>query len=457
VLIRGDLNTFEFIGDRSSFLRNNILESVESKRKQCLAATTVEVMGKRHGWKDTISEFYERIGRKPGPLSLDDLDHIEKVYSTVRPFRYIVFSAQMKLLRIGNPIPEAILRQKRGYDVSIVMSDKHVWKFRKPQVASNQLRRELSFYNLLGTSYKIKRSGEELFRLTQRLQPEQDKVQEVLNVSKKFLNSTTKNKHGFWVMREEKKQKAVRHMKQKGQYSNSDSLITSLPKRDTFSMSDSLVFDLETGSLTDCTFKVYNVSYRSQQGLKVVTAKHKSELNTILLTSLEDWIDIAESLPEKQLLCWSYFGCKFDNLFVLDQIIRDSKHRYPITDYLESNGKVMKFTYGPLVFRDLWLITQSSLRSACSSFAVNTAKGYFFHLFLQRCASDEVLMQRLNSVVDLNDMKKYISWYDDVTDPEILQKRYHGMAELDRLKEYSKVYQWFETVKNTPYDVKENN
>ena len=72
----------------------------------------------------------------------------------------------------------------------------------------------------------------------------------------------------------------------------------------------------------------------------------------------------------------AYNGAGFDFYFLIDKLTAKGVN---ITNMILNNGKVMSFRFGSNKVFDLCLFVQSSLDSACKSFKIENAKGYFDH------------------------------------------------------------------------------
>ena len=171
----------------------------------------------------------------------------------------------------------------------------------------------------------------------------------------------------------------------------------------------------------------------------------------------------SEYLDMPQHYAYSYNGSRFDNLEVIYHILdNQEKREFEITDLIKSSGRIISFNYGPIKFLDLCLLMMSSLKAACSSFAIKTKKGYMPHRYLQHLTSWNEFHSRLNSKNKLGELETYIDWLDDmaIEAEEYLQKRYlnpDGTEKPigDMIDKYSNTKKWFNENKDETYDFKQ--
>eukprot|EP01046_Picozoa_sp_COSAG06_P025166 COSAG06_NODE_2099_length_7600_cov_12.023730_1_plen_1115_part_10 len=128
---------------------------------------------------------------------------------------------------------------------------------------------------------------------------------------------------------------------------------------------------------------------------------------------------------------YSYNGARFDNIEVLHSLIGELGHLRELQNYLKSNGRVISFTWKNLHFRDICLMTASSLRDAAKAYGVPTEKGTLPHSYMSGVESKEELLQRLHGTVSyeyesdrggVRSLLPYVDWLDGVPAAK-LQKR----------------------------------
>lgn len=97
-------------------------------------------------------------------------------------------------------------------------------------------------------------------------------------------------------------------------------------------------------------------------------------------TSLKKFVDVLEKYQDRRGLVNFYNGSGFDYYFVISEMLnRDIIPKNHIYSY----GQHKKFSFGKLQCFDLFLHTQTNLRSACKDFGLSVGKGDFDHKLMK--------------------------------------------------------------------------
>jgi predicted GIY-YIG superfamily endonuclease len=205
------------------------------------------------------------------------------------------------------------------------------------------------------------------------------------------------------------------------------SMPTAFEPVDAPSMANVAVFDLETGSTMDAPgrFLTYASGLQSADGYREFIAEQPEDLDGRLVWQT---VQECERLAEEhdKFYVYSYNGSRFDNVAVMYEALARSDS-IPITDALISNGKIIKFTYGKLVFMDLCLITMDSLKRASMAYGIAASKGDLPHAYYQNCRDKHDLIRRIHKTVERRVLEPYMDWFGDLS-PQDMQVRKVGRS-----------------------------
>lgn len=220
------------------------------------------------------------------------------------------------------------------------------------------------------------------------------------------------------------------------------------------SMSNVLCFDLETYSTLDQVFDVYAIGWRTEDACGQLVAKTEHDLKGGLLQDFLELISSkAEQLPEgEHFYIYSYNGSRFDSVAIMYRILADSQETP--SDLLESNGKLIRFTWGNCVFMDLCLLTMSSLKAACNSYGIKTQKGELPHQYLQGHADLQSVLRALHATVSWEQLEPFIDWFGDKS-PDELQIRREGRTYAEWVEEQP-MRKWWHQNKHVQFDFKKS-